>query len=71
MPLGLLGEDHGRVAGEIAHRRILGRLHDEARRIVAGQPAGVGDFAQDRGDTVVEEREEVHGGLAFQEWPAV
>ena len=61
MALGLLGEDHGGVAGQIAQRRILGRLHHEKLKVELRQAAVSLDAGKDRSDAVVEEVENVHG----------
>ena len=61
MRLGLLGEDHGGIGGEIAERGVLGRLHHEARRIERRRQAAGGlDLVENGGDDRVEVGENVH-----------
>ena len=60
MRLGLLGENHRGVGGQIAHRRVLGRLDNETRRIERGKAPRGRDLAKDFGDAIMEDLKDVH-----------
>ncbi len=61
MALRFLRENHRRIAGEIAERRVLRRLDHETGRVERRQTAGGRYAVQDRGDACVEDVENVHG----------
>ena len=58
---GLLGEDHRRVGGEVAMRRVARRLDDDAPDVEAlREAAGFHEPRERVGDAPLEKREDVH-----------
>ena len=64
---GLLGEDHRRVGGEVAMRRVARRLDDDAPDVEAlREAAGFHEPRERVGDAPLEKREDVHETLAAE-----